>query len=105
MMTISTQERNGVFTIHLPKVFDFTKHVSFKESYNKVEKSVTEYILDFSVVEYIDSSALGMMLLLHEHASASSSLPSGGRIKLKSCTNEVKAVLEIANLDALFEMS
>lgn len=104
-MTISTKEHNGIFTIHLPEVFDFTKHTSFRECYLQVGKSVTEYILDFSVVEYIDSSALGMMLLLHEHASLNSALPSGGRIKLKSCTNDVKAVLEIANLDALFEMS
>ena len=55
-------------TIVLPERFDFSYHSTFSDVYPKVlgngEQSAV--MLDFSRVNYIDSSALGMMVLVNK---------------------------------------
>ena len=56
--------------ISLPERFDFSFHREFLALYeeafsSKICKHIT---LDFSRVNYLDSSALGMMVLLHKKA-------------------------------------
>ena len=53
-----------------------------------------------SQTEYIDSSALGMLLLLREHAGSEQ-----GSVHLKGCRNDVKDILKVSNFDKLFEIS
>ena len=53
-------------TIVLPAKFDFSYHKNFTDQYTNAldDDSTSSLILDFSSVEYIDSAALGMMVLL-----------------------------------------
>ena len=51
--------------ISIPERFDFSTHKWFTETYDKALVTSKEIVLDFSRVTYIDSSALGMMVLLH----------------------------------------
>ncbi|MFT5719547.1 MAG: anti-anti-sigma factor [Oleiphilaceae bacterium] len=79
--------------------FDFGSHQDFRESYDKNDSSVKEYYVDMAKTTYLDSSALGMLLLLRDHAGSSAI------IKIINCNNEVFKIFEISNFDQLFEIS
>lgn len=80
--------------------FDFGSHHEFRDAYRSCNENGTEYVLDMQQTEYMDSSALGMILLLKEHASL-----QGGDIRIVNTTSEIKNILEIANFDKLFSVS
>ena len=58
-----------------------------------------EYVVDLSDTEYLDSSALGMLLLLREHAGGESS-----KIEISQASDEVRKILDVANFGKLFKM-
>lgn len=87
-----------VLTMHLPREFDFHAHKDFREAQLN-SKGVTDFILDFSQTTHMDSSALGMLLLMREETSKTRS-----RIKLINCHQNVKALLELANFHKLLDV-
>ena len=50
-------------------------------------------------VEYLDSSALGMLLLLRDKGKA-----MGKQVSLANCGGTVRDVLRVANFDKLFAL-
>jgi anti-anti-sigma factor len=56
--------------------------------------------VDLGRVEYLDSSALGMLLVLKDHAQA-----RGIGIALANCRGIVKETLDVASFGAMFPMS
>ena len=79
--------------------FDFGSHQDFRESYDKNESTVKEYVVDMAETSYLDSSALGMLLLLRDHAG------SDAVIKIINCNADVFKIFEISNFDQMFEIS
>lgn len=79
--------------------FDFNGHREFRACCDAPLKQaiVTEVEVDLGGVEYLDSSALGMLLMLKEKAQASNKL-----VALSNCRGTVKQVLDIANFAKLF---
>ena len=78
---------------------DFTSFQTFSEIYqSQLKESVDHYILNMSDLSYLDSSALGMLLLLKDHALKEST------ISIINCTPVVYKIFEIANFDQLFSM-
>ena len=49
--------------------------------------------------DYMDSSALGMLLLLREHAGG-----DNAKIEVVGCKPEIKKILAIANFQKLFDI-
>jgi anti-anti-sigma factor len=47
----------------------------------------------------MDSSALGMLLLLREHVDGVRE-----RVRIINCNTEIRKILEIANFDKLFDI-
>lgn len=81
--------------------FDFSAHREFRgvtEEHIKRE-GPQEIEVDLGQVEYMDSSALGMLLLLKEKAEGMKKT-----IILANCRGTVKKVLEVANFNKLFTM-
>jgi len=78
--------------------FDFNDHVKFRESYSEYQSSAN-YTLDMRDAVYMDSSALGMLLLLREHAGG-----DNAKVAVKGCNEEIKKILAIANFQKLFEI-
>lgn len=76
--------------------FDFTQQKAFREAYlqHPADKS---YRVDLSCTDYLDSSALGMLLLLRQHVGEKSD-----KVKLVGASNAVMKILNIANFDKLF---
>ena len=78
--------------------FDFNDHTEFRDSYQNY-KSNAAYVLDMNDADYMDSSALGMLLLLREHAGGDSA-----KIDVVGCKPEIKKILAIANFQKLFDI-
>jgi len=95
---VSESENNDTITISIRDRFDFSSHKEFRSSY-KDRPASAGYILNMRDVNYIDSSALGMMLLLREHA-----LKNGGKVIIANCNPDIKKILMIANFERLFDI-
>lgn len=77
--------------------FDFSAHQDFRNSYESIDVKPSRFKVDMSDTTYLDSSALGMLLLLRDHAGGNSS-----RIEIVNCSPDVKKILTISNFEQLF---
>jgi anti-anti-sigma factor len=96
-MTVS--DGDGKVTIAVTGKFDFQLYDEFRASYADTAGNGTEYVIDLSDTEYLDSSALGMLLLLREHAGGESS-----SIEITQASPEVRKILDVANFGKLFKL-
>ena len=98
-MQIKTFNDNGKARFVLSGSFTFDAYRDFKTEYTPILDSGTfkEMEIDLGGVEYLDSSALGMLLLLKERVGSKP-------ITLSNAKGTVKSVLEIANFHQLFTM-
>lgn len=89
-------------TIQVPERFDFSYHKQFTDQYQAVlnDGSIKEIVLDFSKVGYLDSSALGMMVLFQKKAKQMNI-----KVRIKGARESAKEILQIANFDRLFEIA
>ena len=85
-------------TISVKGRFDFAKHQEFRESYE--DKKLSAVVVDLKEATYLDSSALGMLLLLRDHAGGDDS-----DIRVVNSSSDVKKILAISNFDKLFDIS
>lgn len=76
--------------------FDFNIHSDFRNSYRNLPPT-TQFTIDLGEATFMDSSAMGMLLLLREHAGEKSA-----NIRLRNCNTEIKKILSISNLDKMF---
>ena len=98
-ISINVQNDNKSATIKISGRFDFSLHNDFRKSYKEVVLTSGEYVVDLSGTEYLDSSALGMLLLLKEHADSQAS-----SVKLTGFSDEIKEILTIASFDKIFTL-
>lgn len=79
--------------------FDFNVQREFKEAYDSLISNSAVGVIDVNLsgVDYLDSSALGMLLMLRERSTA-----AGKSLKLSKPTPGVEQILEIANFAKLF---
>ncbi|MDF9777528.1 STAS domain-containing protein [Pseudomonas baetica] len=86
-------------TISVKGRFDFAKHQEFRQSYEN-EKELSSVVVDLKDATYLDSSALGMLLLLRDHAGGDDS-----DIRVVNSSTDVRKILAISNFDKLFDIS
>lgn len=88
--------------IKLSGRFDFNTHREFRNVADPLmaDDAVRNVVIDFGGVDYLDSSALGMLLMLRDKASTSAK-----EIELAGVKGNVKQVLDIANFSKLFKIS
>lgn len=99
-MNINVVSSGDSVTIMLNGRFEQTTSRSFRETLLKVLKEpATEVCIHFGAVDYIDSSALGLLLMAREMAEK-----SGKTVTLSSATGMVRKALEFARLNTLFKM-
>ncbi|WP_412477983.1 STAS domain-containing protein [Azonexus sp. IMCC34839] len=101
-MNIQSTIADGKLTLRLNGRFQFDCHREFRNAYDGQvgDAKVKTFVLDFSAVDYLDSSALGMLLLLREKATQAHQA-----VELVGVQGMVKQVLGIANFDRLFKIS
>lgn len=98
-MDIKVTTEGTVAKLHMKGRFDFNVHRSFKEAYDPLlhQNGINSLDIDLGEVEYLDSSALGMLLLVRERAEA-----VGKPVVLSRPSPTVAQILDIANFKKLF---
>jgi len=96
---VNKSEDGRELTIVVGEKFDFGQHKDFREAYRN-EPPTLRYRVDLSRARYLDSSALGMLLLLKKHAGGESA-----QVRLEGANDDVRKILEIANFHRIFVMT
>lgn len=87
-------------TIAIDGRFDFSVHQEFRQAYEQAAQAPQQYVIDMSDTTYLDSSALGMLLLLRDHAGG-----DNATISIICCNDDVRKILTISNFDQLFTIA
>lgn len=98
-VNIDRSQNGKVVTISVSQRFDFNVHNNFREAYEQSLGPKTEYVIDLGATDYMDSSALGMLLLLREYAGGDKA-----KIKIINTKTEIKQILNISNFTQLFNV-
>lgn len=100
-MTITAElnEANKELTIRIQGRFDFGALQYFRSTYENVKMPVNKYIVDLANADYLDSSALGMLLALRDHAGG-----DDANVRIAHCQPDVKKILLVTKLDELFDI-
>ena len=86
-------------TIKVKGRFDFGKHQEFRNAYERQGQRPETVVVDLKEATYLDSSALGMLLLLRDHAGGDES-----DIRVVLASPDVRKILAISNFDKLFDI-
>lgn len=98
-MSVVAVESGNVVTLQLDGRFDFSTHQEFLNSCHLYPRGQKQFVVDLAGVDYMDSSALGMLLQLREQAD------KGQPVALINARSEVREILRIANFDKLFAIA
>ena len=79
--------------------FGFSIYEKFRAAYERGSRE-THYVVDLADVASMDSSALGMLLVLRDQQGG-----DHARVEITHCSGEVRKILQIANFDRLFRIS
>lgn len=85
-------------TVSVAGRFDYRIYDSFKASFDEIDEDRKTVNVDLSETDYMDSSALGMLLMLREHVGRAA------KVCLLKPSPDVMRVLTIANFDKLFSI-
>lgn len=87
-------------TVILPSRFDYGYHKDFQRQCTEhiEDAAITGVIFDFSRVEYVDSAALGMMLMWQRRAATARK-----KMSIKGARGATAQILEMANMQRIFE--
>lgn len=90
------------FVVRPQSRFDFNCYRAFRDAYEPAleSKEVKRILVDLKEVQYMDSAALGILLLLRDRAKAVSK-----EVELVNTSGAVREVLEIANFPKVFKIS
>lgn len=100
MKKILTKQQDSLVTIMLPGSFDVSQYEEFKAICQKYNSDNNCFEIDFAETQYMDSSALGMLLLLREQVKADKK-----RVLLKNVNGTALKILEIAQFNQLFNIN
>lgn len=98
-MSFEVRSDKEISVIYLNGRFVFDCHKDFRNATDQaLERSGTRVIqLDMGKVEYLDSSALGMLLMLKEKSEK-----SGRTIQITHLKGMARQIIEIANFHKVF---
>lgn len=100
-MALDTQldAASKTLTIKVSGRFDFGIHQDFRKATELAETGVSSIIVEMAQVDYLDSSALGMLLVLRDKVGENKSA-----VRIRNAKPDVKKILEIANFNMLFTL-
>lgn len=87
--------------INISGRFDYKVSQEFRDTYRHIPgQEGVAYYVNLSEADYMDSSALGMLLLLREHAKC-----RGGTVFIEQPSEHVGSILKVANFEQLFTIN
>ncbi|MGB3391888.1 MAG: STAS domain-containing protein [Stenotrophomonas sp.] len=96
-MIVHHDNEHDCLTLQLGERFDFSIHRDFHDACLGQVSVARSYVVDLGEVTTMDSSALGMLLLLREHAGA-----DRAEIRIVNVGTELRNTLRVAGFDKLF---
>lgn len=97
-MLIETTLKNNEITLRLPAEFNHKMQREFRGIYEN-HPPTTRYIIDFNALKMIDSSTIGMLLLLREYCGEDKSA-----ISFVGCNPTIREILQSAHFEKLFNI-
>ena len=98
-LNTSTSSEGTTFSIHVKGKFDFNLVQDFRLAYANIGSEVETVIVDLRETEYMDSSALGMLLNMQKLLSDKVEV-----FKIANCRPQIKKILQISRFDKKFEI-
>ena len=95
-VNITSNTQADTLTLLIAGRFDYEAHDAFVGAYAEKE-GISKYVVDMSKTEYLDSSALGMLLLLKDFAEEKSA-----KVSISNVNNDVRKILDIASFSQIF---
>ncbi len=96
-VTSNVASDSGSLVIRVVGRFDFSEHDAFRQAYELVSERPDRYVIDLGETRYLDSSALGMLLVLRDYAGGDEA-----SVEIVNCNQDVKKIFSISNFDQLF---
>lgn len=100
-MSISTSrsEDGKDFTIAISGNFDFNVVQEFRKAYVDIDADEADVTIDMREAEYMDSSALGMLLNMKKHLGG-----DNAEVRIINCRPQIKKILDISRFDKKFKI-
>ena len=99
-MSISVNQANDVLDVRLGARLTFSDHEDFGDVLTQIEETdVKRIIFDFAETDFIDSSALGMLLIAKDVAS-----DRGAAITLRKANADIRRLFELGSFAEYFEI-
>ncbi|MDZ7924713.1 MAG: STAS domain-containing protein [Marinagarivorans sp.] len=89
----------NVLTIEIDGRFDASLLDEFRSCYENAKGGLNGYEVNLRKAEYLDSSALGMLLVLRDYAGG-----DRASITISNCSPEVKKIFSISSFERLFSI-
>ncbi len=100
-MQYTQKTSDGICTISMDGQFTFSDNMAFRAITEEIAKhSISQVNLDVSNLDYVDSAALGMFLLLREFAQKRHI-----NLTLIGPQGQVKKVFDVSRFDQLFKIA
>ncbi|HLI18291.1 MAG TPA: STAS domain-containing protein [Rhodanobacteraceae bacterium] len=97
-LTCDFDSSSDCVTLHIGDRFDFSAHRSFHDAC-LARPRARSYVIDLDGVTAMDSSALGMLLLLREHAGG-----DDADIRVVNADTDLRNTFRVAGLDRMLTM-
>ncbi len=98
-MAIISEFSPPILTIRVLGGFDFNVASEFGKAFEEHGDLPEQYVIDMMDVESLDSSGLGLMLLLRNFVGVDKPL-----VQLRNISPKVRKVLLIAHFDRIFDV-
>ena len=98
-MSVLSRINNDVLEIRVSGRIDSSMYKSFTEISNQ-GTGLKDAVIDMQEAEYIDSSGLGMLLLLREKMGGESA-----SISITNANETIKKIMKIANFQTMFTIN
>lgn len=97
-ISITVNDAKDLATITIIGSFDFSLFNDFRAAYSDLTRCYKTYVVDMTMVEYLDSAALGMLLSMRNAIEADSN------IQLTGANAFIKNILMISRFDKRFDI-
>jgi len=95
----STSANGDTLTIRVTGTLDFKSHAEFRRAYEGTGARPRNVVIDMAEANYIDSAALGMLLLMRQHFG------EGASFAVTNTKPAVLKILQVANFQKLFKVA
>jgi anti-anti-sigma factor len=98
-ISVTVNDIKGIVEISVVGSFDFSLFNEFRDAYSDYIGQYTHFVIDMSMVEYLDSAALGMLL------SMKTALGDKAMIELANANGFIRNILMISRFDKRFTIT